>query len=236
MKYFPLFILIFFYANCFAQNDTLFFPKDSLKAIGLYSNAKKNGAWKWFWWNGQIQSKGDYHNDIPVGKWTNWHRDGRIQVEVSYDSLGQKHGKFIEYYYRIPETHELEFKYGKLHGSAIWRHFDGNILIQGNYTDNQRTGEWKWFWPNEQLQAIGIMVDSTFQGQWKYYHDDGTKDCEGKFNGGKKTGLWKFYWKGSGNLKKIGTYENDLMSGTWIYYDESGAIIKEEQYENGIKK
>jgi uncharacterized protein len=153
-----------------------------------------------------------------------------LNVVVNYNSFGQKHGTFMEYYYRIPETHEFEYKNGMLDGPAFWRHFDGNILIQGFYTNNQRTGEWKWFWPNEVLQAIGMMADSTFQGKWKYYHDDGTKDSEGEFDGGKRTGLWKFYWKGTGKIKVTGSFKNDEMFGTWRYFDETGAMIREEHY------
>lgn len=229
-------ISILFAVICFGQNDTIHFPKDSLKAIGEYSNKKKNGHWKWFFWNGQIQSQGNYYNDIPVGKWYNWFRDGRKQAVVNYDSLGRKHGQLTEYYYRLSETHELEYKHGILNGKAQWRHFDGNIIIEGDFTDNKRTGEWKWFWPNEELQAYGTMVDSTFHGMWNYYHDDGTKDCVGEFNTGKRTATWKFYWKGSENLKKEGIYENDLMLGKWKYYDENGTPLREEEYINGIKQ
>lgn len=226
-----LFIFIFLYTNCFFAQDTIYFPNDSLKAVGKYSEGYKSGFWEWYWWNGNKQSEGNYYRNNPIGKWTNWNKDGTINVIVNYDSLGQKDGQFIEFDYRISETHELWYDKDKLNGKAIWKSFTGNILLEGEYVDNKREGNWKWYWKNGVVQAEGMMVDSLFHGRWIYYYENLNLDCVGKFVSGKKEGVWKFYWELTGNIKKKGKFKNNKEVGIWMFYDNKGKLINKKKYK-----
>ena len=44
-----------------------------------------------------------------------------------------------------------------------------------------------------------------------------------------KSGPWKFFWK-NGVLKETGEYYNDERKGTWFFYNESGALLRKEEY------
>jgi len=207
--------------SAIAQSDTLVYEADSVKAIGQFRDGLKIGEWKWFSWNGKIQSSGEYIDDIPVNTWTNWNRDGSIMAIVSYDSTGAKHGKEIVYNYRVPETIEVTNRHGIHDGPATWRHLDGYVIIDGLYSENMKTGTWTWYWPNGNIQARGIMNDDEIEGIWFYYLENGSIENSGRFDKGLKTGEWIFY-HANGKVRMKGSYDTDLQKGKWIQYDDNG--------------
>ena len=60
-------------------------------------------------------------------------------------------------------------------------------------------------------------------------------------------GLIYFVWKQNGNINSVndafndyngkisieGIFNNGLMDGNWVYYNEDGELWKEEKYNNG---
>lgn len=44
-----------------------------------------------------------------------------------------------------------------------------------------------------------------------------------------KNGPWKYFWE-NGNLKETGEYYDDVRKGAWFFYNESGALLRKEEY------
>lgn len=221
--------------SAIAQSDTLVYEADSVKAIGQFRDGLKIGEWKWFGWNGKIQSSGVYSYDIPVDTWTNWNSDGSTMAIVTYDSSGVKHGKEILYNYAVPETIELTYHHGILQGPAIWLHLDGYRIIVGQYNANEKIGTWTWYWPNGNIQAEGGMQRNEREGLWTYYHENGLKDNSGNFEKGLKVGPWEFYHPNA-MLRMKGEYVNDLRQGKWTLFDEKGKEQGVQSFIDGEEK
>lgn len=220
------------------QADTMIIHigNDSLKAVGKYENNLEQGLWTYFHFNGNKQSEGKYLKGKPFGEWTNWQEDGKILNKINYDDKGLKQGVFIEYLYRIPETHELYFVNDTLDGKVTYRHFDGHVIIAGNYRKGKRDGKWNWYYPSGKIQSEGDYLDDGNEGHWIYFFENGNKDNEGIYHKGKKDSEWVFYFENSDKVRAKGKYENDLREGKWITYNSEGKITKTEYYEKDTLK
>ncbi|MBI2967854.1 MAG: toxin-antitoxin system YwqK family antitoxin [Bacteroidetes bacterium] len=85
------------------------------------------------------------------------------------------------------------------------------------------------------------------------YYPDGNLRFEGEYRGGKKNGIWIYYfqncnkwsegsykngladgkfsvWRENGSLRYEGYFSNGKKLGAWKFYDESGKLIKEEEF------
>lgn len=233
-----LFFSIIFTNSLFGQSDTIIIinGNDSLKAIGKYVNKLEQGPWEYFYFNGAKQSKGSFLNGKPTGEWINWRPDGQILNKINYDKKGLKQGFFIEYLYRLNETHEMFFVNDTLEGKIIWRHFDGHKIIEGYYKKGLRDGKWNWYHPNGKIESDGKFLDDKFHGHWIYYFDNGKKDNEGDFTGGLKEGEWIFYFNEAERVRAKGKYLNDMKEGEWVQYNVDGSIKSVEYYENDLLK
>lgn len=87
----------------------------------------------------------------------------------------------------------------------IQYHKDGSILLQGDYIDGLREGE------------------------WISHYADGTIWSKGYFLKGKRTGKsWVYH--PNGQLYMKGSYKNGQKTGKWIIFNEEGIVIAEENF------
>jgi antitoxin component YwqK of YwqJK toxin-antitoxin module len=112
-----------------------------------------------------------------------FHKGGQAKIVFVYEVDGND---------SIP-VHEIQY------------HKDGSLLLEGDYKDGLREGEWKSLYP------------------------DGTTWSKGYFSKGKRHGKsWVYY--PSGELRMKGTYENGKKIGKWITFNEEGIIISENEF------
>jgi len=87
----------------------------------------------------------------------------------------------------------------------IQYHKDGSVLLEGDYIDGLREGE------------------------WISHYADGTIWSKGYFLKGKRTGKsWVYY--PSGKLRMKGSYENGKKVGKWFVYNEEGVVVTEDEF------
>ena len=55
----------------------------------------------------------------------------------------------------------------------------------------------------------------------------------GTYVNDKREGEWVHYFSKSGKIEEIKYYKNDLATGTWKYFDESGKLLKTEEWKDG---
>lgn len=87
----------------------------------------------------------------------------------------------------------------------IQYHKDGSILLEGEYIDGFREGEWISHYP------------------------DGTMWSKGYFSKGKRTGKSWIYHP-NGQLRMKGKYEEGKKVGKWIVFNEEGIVISEQEF------
>jgi antitoxin component YwqK of YwqJK toxin-antitoxin module len=86
---------------------------------------------------------------------------------------------------------------------------------------------------NGEIIAQGQYSDGEKNGEWKFKSADFTE--EGKFIMGLKDGVWKSYYT-SGKLKFKGNYVQGNPDGTQLFYYEDGKIKEEQNFQMGIRE
>jgi antitoxin component YwqK of YwqJK toxin-antitoxin module len=88
----------------------------------------------------------------------------------------------------------------------IQYHEDGSKLLEGEYVDGLREGEWLSWFP------------------------DGSIWSKGYFSKGKRTGKsWVYH--PNGQLYMKGTYENGHKIGLWLVFDEEGNVEAQQEFD-----
>lgn len=93
--------------------------------------------------------------------------------------------------------------------SVHW--FDnGHKVCHGQYKDNAKEGEWKYF----------------------YYEND-SLFAQGNYRKSERDGLWKF-WHLSGELQSEMRYQDGILHGDFKWFDEEGTLNYRGNYEDGF--
>ena len=86
------------------------------------------------------------------------------------------------------------------------------------------------FYENKQKKMEGTYKQLQRDGQWKAWYENGTLWSQGEYRNGKRNGLGIAYHE---NGKKYieGMYRDDVRVGVWRFYDTTGVIIKEVNFD-----
>jgi antitoxin component YwqK of YwqJK toxin-antitoxin module len=101
-------------------------------------------------------------------------------------------------------------------------------LYTGNGEDRQLIRETTYY-PNGKLQMDGTYKNNQREGQWIYWYDNGSKWSEGSFREGKNDGKRLTYFK-NGKVRYEAYYSNNVRVGKWKFFDESGKLLQEIDY------
>ncbi|HYG01274.1 MAG TPA: toxin-antitoxin system YwqK family antitoxin [Chryseosolibacter sp.] len=116
-----------------------------------------------------------------------------------------------------------------LHGRYISYFLNGNVESKGQFTNNETTGVWEFFYETGNLKMRGILRHNANYGLWEYFYESGQKSMDGYINGKNREGEWKSYYE-NGQVKDIGEYKNNKRSGLWKSYFEDGVLKGEIDY------
>jgi uncharacterized protein len=234
---------------------------------GKYKKGVKEGVWLCY--NREINehmvhAKENYVNGIPEGKWELYfsedsERDGTVSASGQM-SKGQMNGLWktsgsmgellinpdtIIY---SPNLSELvyhteqdcadngyfpEFSGGVLsRKTGEWKYFfsDNQISCEGTYTNGIKMGIWKWYAENGEISYTGEYVNGKKEGTWKEYYDDGTLKCIDEYSNGMLHGLYTLYTR-EGNLFISGQFTNGYRSGEWFCLSKTGDTIHRGAYD-----
>ncbi|MBC7863586.1 MAG: hypothetical protein IAF38_11460 [Bacteroidia bacterium] len=218
-----------YYISCpdTGRAEKLFYNNSKIMTEGKFKNGKRTGLWFSYYNNpddtltkvlGSISATGIFVNGFPLGRWTFYYENGNKKAEGEFVN-----GKF-----------EL--------GCAGSNNFIPISILNG-----------KWdFWFEDGKQNVSCTFKSDkFQqerlsGIYTEWFSNGNKKREGSFKNGSKTGKWTYCFK-NGNKKREEFYQykdcglEDYVSyecpcGIWTWWNESGSVMKKEEYINGIKK
>ena len=102
----------------------------------------------------------------------------------------------------------------------------GGKIIEYSVIEGRKSGEFKTYFKNGQLEMIGQIKENLNQGKWTYYHQSGQVESVGTFKDDLPDGKWKWFYE-NGNIKEEGNYIKGDREGRWILYDEEGKIKEE---------
>jgi len=167
-------------------------------------------------------------------------------------------GKVIVFYDKDKEKpcYQGYLKDGKLQGTVRYYDEEGELVFEGEYTDNYRNG------PGEEYQDGKLIYSGNFDygkygGEGRQYEDgilvcSGTydsglldgDDCilyypngsmlyRGSFSKGRQTGIGTQYYE-SGATQYFGTFHNGIWEGDGTLFDEDGEVIYTGSFANNL--
>jgi hypothetical protein len=133
------------------ERDGLFYKKlrqvpFSGKITGLHQgvlkNGKRDGAWVWYWGNGQFHTKGNYKNGKQEGAWVKYHSNGQVQFKSTFKN-GKRNGAWIRYWRNGQFYSKGKFKNGKQEGAWITYNKDGTVWEEwtGTFKDGKKISD-----------------------------------------------------------------------------------------------
>lgn len=198
------------------------------KVNRLNKRGQRKGFWVEYWPNGNLKEEGNWTNDVRNGLFKFYKKNGELdKIEV------YRGGEIVEDAEQavVLDIRKEYYEDGKLKliGSykegtkqGVFREYgkDGSIINSYLYENNTKTGE-------------GIIdPEGKYQGNWKRFYPTGELRAEGQYIDGKKEGEWKFYYQ-NGKFEQRGNYKNDKPHGPWKWWYEDGSVWREEGYRKG---
>ena len=216
----------------------------------------KQGNWKFFWPNGNLQLEGTFVNDKRHGYFKEYDEDGnflsvqkyendylvadaaetkQLERKVSYHKNGQP-AIIATYYHNKAEGIRREFdENGNVTKGYV---FSNGILLCEGITDMEglRQGRWKEFYETGELKSEGNYQNSNRTGLWKFYFPNKTIEVSGSYDKkGRMDGEWKWYYA-NGELMRTEEYTNGILDGDYREYDENGNTLTEGRFEDGTEE
>jgi len=223
-KYFLVFIIICFTSICYGKNliytsqggykyfdDGTYIAKNKErgKYEGKIENNKREGVWKLYNENGELESVYSYKNDNLIGTGKEYYESGNIKIIKKFSNNGKKM-KVKEYY-----------KNGKLKN-------EGNSLYvsDNNYVPE---GKLRVFYENGKLKGELNFKNGKLDGENKTYYKNGKLKDVGNFKNDKIQGKTKAYFE-SGELmgaNLAGVYYGDGFLGNKIEINKEGYLFQD---------
>lgn len=209
-----------------------FWPNGNLKREGTYLNDKKNGFFK------EYDSEGNF---LYVQKWendqliTDAQETKRLDRRVSYHSNGQV-SIIATYFNDKAEGIRREFDQdGNLVRGYV---FSEGVLLCEGITDmnGMRQGKWKEYYATGELKSEGTYKNSNRTGKWKFFFPDKSVEVVGSYDAkGRQQGEWQWFYA-NGQLMRTCSYDAGVLDGEYIEYDEEGTEVTKGVFEEGTEE
>ncbi|MDP4266946.1 MAG: toxin-antitoxin system YwqK family antitoxin, partial [Bacteroidota bacterium] len=210
----------------------------NLKSEGVYKNNKKNGYFKEYSIDGNVENISKYIDDViqidapeitTLELRTDYYPDGQKKVIGTYNKNGKPEGFRREYNQDGTIKSAKIFKSGVMIGKGIvddggmkndsWKEYfeTGELRGEGNYKNDRRIGKWIFYHRNGKIEQTGTYIEGEIpDGEWKWFYESGKLLKSEIFKRGLLEGLLKEYTD-SGNVITEGKYQDDLKEGEWFY-------------------
>jgi len=135
---------------------------------------------------------------------------GEIVIADSFDeNINEVCSHGIHYFKSIYPSIILEIPENYT-GFCIKYNDDGIKLKEGNYKNSKEEGKWILYYETGDKLGEGNYINGNREGKWIFYNKTGGKQGEGNFVNDKYENKWIYYYE-TGEIKKIISYENDIM-------------------------
>ncbi|MBK8807553.1 MAG: toxin-antitoxin system YwqK family antitoxin [Bacteroidales bacterium] len=196
-------------------------------------NGMKQGYWEKNDAEGNIVYKGYFSDNMPIGTFLRYHKNGVIKAEMIYDSVDQKKASVVLYDDAGAIAAKGEY-YNKLKNN-VWVYYsaENKPVVEEQYVNGKLHGIAKKFYPSGKIVESKSFNNGLLHGDWFWYYEDGTVRMKTTNNADKRSGAFFIYYPG-GKPKIKGNYEEDYKHGKWTFYDEKGKVEREINYKKDI--
>lgn len=184
------------------------------------SKGKKQGSWKKYFPSTSILDyEGSFKDDIPVGEFKYYFKNGKIKAKMVFKDNGKVSYSTIFY--------ENETNYP---------------LASGKYINKLKDSVWNYWGPTNRISMVETYKNGLLDGKKIiYYASEILNDTiiyiaqELHYKLGLREGEQKEYFN-NGVLKSKANYKNDKIQGELVINAPTGFIEMKENYVNGIKE
>ncbi len=211
---------------------------------------QKQGSWKFFWDNGNLQLEGHYVNDKKNGFFKEYDEKGNFIAVVKFENdiliEDAKETKQLEkrtsyfpngkiaitatYYNNIPDG--IRREYDTL-GNIIQGYiFENGVLKFEGITDlsGKREGLWKEYYETGEVRSIGHYKNGNPINEWKFFFPSQTIEIIGQYNfKGEKDGEWKWFYPNK-QILMLENYNDGELDGLFVEYDDKGEILSKGHF------
>jgi antitoxin component YwqK of YwqJK toxin-antitoxin module len=200
------------------------YHRKRIKALeGSYKDNVKQGAWAYWYQNGQMKDSGAYKNNYYVGKWKSWDDSGRLTSIVHYTDTSR--------ITHIAQTMTTERQrkvsilagdtvVGVMNGPATKYYANGNLLDSGAYISDRKTGLWKHWYQSGALESTGPYTGDKQEGEWTYYRENGTRSTKEKYVNNKVAALECFDEQGNASGNSCSILKPPVAQGKFLDFDK----------------
>jgi uncharacterized protein len=233
-----------------------YYPNGQLLSEYNYVNGKYNGEYTTYFYDGKIEKKGTYKNGVEIGKFEEYYSNGALAISMQLDESGKQNGINTQYALDGKKFEELEFSKGELKsityfdkaGTAkplatkkgkkidyIRSYPSGKKSIEGQITDDERTGEWKYYDKFGNITSIEKYKDGKVTDTLKEFYSNGQLENFSVINNGERDGLYQSF-NIFGDLISEGYYSEGEYDNEWIGYYSDGSFSYKNFYVQGNKQ
>jgi antitoxin component YwqK of YwqJK toxin-antitoxin module len=191
---------------------------------------------------GTLIYSGAYRQNVPVGVHRQFGPDGKIINALVYndngllvsqgivDEAGNFNGRWKDFY--ADSTVKAEGQYTNNRRTGSWKFYNiqGKLEQTGSYNAGRPDGIWKWFYPGGAVLREEEYFQGEREGAYTEYTENGDIITTGEYLAGEKNGPWKYK---SGNLTEEGNYITGLKDGLWKAYYPNGKLRFKGNYIQG---
>jgi len=213
-----LYFLIFSIACSCAQNNynkegeregfwSSYHDNGIIKYKGQFFNGKELGIFKYYDLLGNLAIKLNYIDTGLTSKVTLYYTDGKIKSQGTYLNK-KKTSLWVSYNTHGRKINQENYKQGVLNGESIHYYENGMIAEIFNYLNGLKHGPFKILYKSGNLNMTCNYLNDLKHGLAQYYFNDKhiVLESKGDYNMGKKDSIW-------------------------FFYDEEGALLRQEEYD-----
>lgn len=238
--------LVLFKNLCYSQetvNYTSWYDEERAKISTVWSEiySKKDNEYKYhgeckeYYFNGQLESVGNFKYDMPDGIWKNYYDNGNLESVGEYygwrKMAKKKKGKWKFYYRKSGNIKSLQnYADNKLEGEFIEYYKNGQIKIEGFYSNGKPEGRATSYYINGQIKGKYSYLNGKEEGLRKIYHENGQIKSECSYSKGELNGFGKDYFE-NGQIEIEYSNLNGELVGLYREYSEIGEIKREIDFD-----
>ncbi|MBO4281942.1 MAG: toxin-antitoxin system YwqK family antitoxin [Bacteroidales bacterium] len=127
---------------------------------------------------------------------------------------------------------EIPYRFGRMHGKAVWYYEHGKPRMQAEYMKGRLQGECVRYYRNGKVESRGTYVRDTLEGVFEQYAEEGWLSERFLYKKGVKDGPYCCYHDGE-QLQVQGAYADGQFDGEWLYYDFQGFLVGKAHFKRG---
>lgn len=202
---------------------------DTYTEEGQLLKGAKNGHWKYFYPNTNLESEGDWNMDLRTGTWKFWYPGNQLK-RVENWANGVKDGLWQFWHINGQKEREEHYNGGVKHGTWTFWYKNGNLERKESWQGGRMHGLWTFWYPSGQIEMQGTFINGNAAGEWTVWYPNGEKKMEGDLQADTQQDVWT-YWYQNSKKKALVTYNKGdiigvrILSKPPVNYDRRPEII-----------